>query len=652
MRAVSFVGYLFVGLVGLVMISCVPSLFMPDSLGYSRAVAVLVEQVLDPSRWVYDQGYGRVYPLFDYLAPAMSYSMTILFGALLTGFIGGLLFAVVSCLLPNKVVFPFKRLGYLLESIPDVILAFGIQLFVVFFYKQFGFLLFRFSSVGQEEIYVLPILILAILPFVTFYRIVLSMLEEEQQKDYVLLAKSKGIGREAILFRHVLPNILPSAFLHTKVITWATLSALPAIEYLMNLYGITSILKEMLLQPVQSIIFFFILAVFFVPFYFIYSIAEMIFGGKSGISSAPAWKAAPLFGTRSNGNRIPFARVSHNQRIYRNKKFIVGFTLIVLLFIGSCIYTLAADPVINVAQYQYDDAGNMVQKAPFGPGEDYLLGTDRLGRHLDDLLLAGAKYTIGFALLVAALRIGGGFLLAIPYVLLMPARIRKFLDQLADGLHYVPQSLLAIMLLTPIIAPDSMLSFPEKIIWQIMILFLLVLPLTTILLGKEIHQSLSSAYVTSGVVLGASRLQLLRKHVWPQIKIRCYILFGQQTLQVIVLFIHLGVFQLYFGGTVPGEEGFSGSPATSEWSSQISFLRYMLMSGQGFYTISILLAYLLLIGCVQLMVDGLKEVELRRLGINLPKKEKISKPILTEAAASTVVSTNAFRFHDETIELK
>ncbi|PAF40500.1 hypothetical protein CHH69_02570 [Terribacillus saccharophilus] len=652
MRTVSFVGYLFVGLVGLVLISCVPSIFMPDSSGYFSAVAVLAEQILDPSRWVYDQGYGRIYPLFDYLAPAMSYSMTILIGALLTGFIGGLLFAVVSCLLPNKVVFPFKRLGYLLESIPDVILAFGIQLFVVFFYKQFGFLLFRFSSVGQEEIYVLPILILAILPFVTFYRIVLSMLEEEQQKDYVLLAKSKGMGREAILFRHVLPNILPSAFLHTKVITWATLSALPAIEYLMNLYGITSILKELLLQPGQSIIFFFILAAFFVPFYLIYSTAEMIFGEKSRVSSAPAWKAAPLFGSRDKGRHIIFDRASNNQKIYRNQKFMLGFTLIALLFIGSCIYTLAANPIINVDQYQYDDAGNMIQKAPFGPGEDYWLGTDRLGRHLDDVLLAGAKYTIGFALLVTALRIVGGFLLAIPYVLLMPARIRKFLDKLVDGLHYVPQSLLAIMLLTPIISPVSLLSFPEKIIGQIVILFLLVLPLTTILLGKEIHHSLSSAYVTSGVVLGASRSQILRKHVWPQIKIRCYILFGQQTLQVIVLFIHLGVFQLYFGGTVPGEEGFSGAPATSEWSSQISFLRYMLMTEQGFYTISILLAYLLLIGCIQLMVDGLKEVELRRLGVNLSKKEKKSNTFLTEAAASTVISADAFRFHDKTIELK
>ncbi|PAD35157.1 ABC transporter permease subunit [Terribacillus saccharophilus] len=651
MRAVSFVGYLFAGLVGLVLISCIPSIFISDSSGYFSAVAALTGQILDPSRWVYDQGYGRVYPLFDYLAPAMTYSMTILIGALLTGFIGGLLFAVASCLLPNKVVFPFKRLGYLFESIPDVILAFGIQLFIVFFYKQFGLLLFRFSSAGQEEIYVLPILILAILPFVTFYRFVLSMLEEEQQKDYVLLAKSKGVGREAILFRHVLPNILPSAFLHTKVITWATLSALPAIEYLMNLYGITSILKEML-QPVQSVVFFLILAAFFVPFYFIYSIAEMIFGEKSQNSSAPAWKAAPLVGSRGKGSRIFYSGASHKQKIYRNKKFMAGFVLVALLFIGSCIYTLVADPIIQVDQYQYDDAGNMVQKAPFGPGEDYWLGTDRLGRHLDDLLIAGAKFTIGFALLVAALRIGCGFMLAIPYVLLMPARVRKFLDQLADGLHYVPQSLLAIMLLMPIIAPGSLMSFPEKIIWQIVILLLLVLPLTTILLGKEIQQSLSSSYVTSGVVLGASRLQLLRKHVWPQIKIRCYILFGQQTLQVIVLFIHLGVFQLYFGGTVAGEEGFSASPATSEWSSQISFLRYMLMTGQGFYTVSILLAYLLLIGCIQLMVDGLKEVELRRLGLNLPKKEKNPETYLAEAAAGLTASSDAFRFHDKTIELK
>ncbi len=245
MRIVSFFSYLVLGLVAILLVSCIPSVFSAGFFGYWHNVFHLVEQVMDPSQWVYTTPFNRTYSITSFFGDAISYSMTILILALVTGFGGGLLFAVLSFLLPKRVVEPLKRLGNIAESIPDVLIAFGIQLLVVFLYKQFGFLLLQFSSVGSDEIYILPILIIAILPFFSFYRIVLSMLEEEQQKDYVVLAKSKGLSKSYILFVHMLRNILPTAFLHTKVITWATMSTIPAIEYIMNLYGITSILRRL-----------------------------------------------------------------------------------------------------------------------------------------------------------------------------------------------------------------------------------------------------------------------------------------------------------------------------------------------------------------------------------------------------------------------
>lgn len=648
MRIISFFGYFIVGLVGIMLISCIPSLYFGGLENYFHTFLSLTDQVIHPSTWVYETRFGKSYALTDFLGSALTYSMTILFGALIVGFIGGLIFAVVSFLLPEKVIKPFKRISYVVESIPDVMLAFGIQLFVVFVYKQFGFLLFQFSAVGDDEIYVLPILIIAILPFVAFYRLVLSMLEEEQQKDYVIMAKSKGLSKSYIIFLHVLPNILPTAFLHTKVITWATLSTLPAIEYIMNLYGVTSVLKEMMEFP-DYIIIFFIIAAFFIPFYIIYGIAGRVINVKQEAQEAPVWKTAPFFGSKKRsylaqdkGRKYP---------VYKNWKFMTGSLLIMLLFIISCLFTVLADPAIEVSQYQYDENGTLSDKAPFPPSDEHRFGTDRMGRHLDDVLLTGAKYTIGFALLLAALRIVGGLLLAIPYVLMLPARLRGWLDQLADGLHYVPQSMLAFFLLTPIIGTSSQLSVPEIIFWQLVILFLLVLPLMTMLMGKEISQALTNAYVTSGVVLGGSKLHLIRKHVWPQLRIRCFIMFGQQTLQVLILFIHLGVFTLYFGGTII--DGPYLNPALTEWSSQIPFLRYMLMSQQGYYSAVVIAAFLFLIFCVQLIVAGLKEVEHSRLGIKETKDRRVQTAVSDkQAAAGLTPSPDAFRFCDKTIELK
>ncbi|SEN34945.1 peptide/nickel transport system permease protein [Terribacillus saccharophilus] len=654
MRIVSFFSYLVLGLVAILLVSCIPSVFSAGFFGYWHNVFHLVEQVMDPSQWVYTTPFNRTYSITSFFGDAISYSMTILILALVTGFGGGLLFAVLSFLLPKRVVEPLKRLGNIAESIPDVLIAFGIQLLVVFLYKQFGFLLLQFSSVGSDEIYILPILIIAILPFFSFYRIVLSMLEEEQQKDYVVLAKSKGLSKSYILFVHMLRNILPTAFLHTKVITWATMSTIPAIEYIMNLYGITSILKDLLLRDGSNAIeIFFILVFFFIPFYIIYGVADRVLVRERTVKQEPpVWRKVPLVGKRKKGSVLSFKRNIKHSPVYRNWKFVTGSALILLLFLASCLYTVWADPSIQVTEYQYED-GRAVDKAPFPPNDDYWLGTDRSGRHLDDVLITGAKFTIGFAILLAALRIGGGFLLAIPYVLLVPMKVRKILDKFTDTLHYIPQSLLALFLLTPIIGASVYydLTITEKIFWQILILLLLVLPLTTSLLSKEIDHALSTAFVTSGTILGGSKLHLIRKHVWPQIRMRCFILFGQQTAQVLVLFIHLGIFGVYFGGTVV--KGDLVYPATAEWSSQIPFLRYMLMQPDGYYSAVVIAAFLFLIFCVQLIVAGLKEVEHSRLGIKGTKDRRVQTAVSDkQAAAGLTASPDAFRFHDKTIELK
>jgi peptide/nickel transport system permease protein len=654
MRTVSFFGYFLLGLAGILLISCVPTLYENGFHNYGETVTALVKKLTDPSQWVYTKLQGQTYELVDYLGPPLMYSMTILVCALVIGFGGGLVCALLSCLLSNKVVKPFRKIGYVAESIPDVIIAFGIQLFVVLVYKQFGFLLFPFASAGGDNIYVLPILVIAILPFFAFYRIVLALIEEEQQKDYVVLAKSKGMSNRYILFVHILPNILPVAFLHTKVITWATLSTLPAIEYVMNLYGAMDVLKKLIVFP-DEIVIFFILTAFFIPFYILYGIADSVLKKKELAQERPVWKTAPLVGGLKRGDFQLAKKKDKRISLHKNRKFIIGFGLILLLFSTSCLYTFLADPVVDVTLYQRDEGGALTDKAPFGPAEAHWLGTDRLGRHLDDVLLAGAKYTIGFAFLLAGLRIGAGLLLAIPYVLLVPARARHFLDKLFDGLHYVPQVLLAYFLLMPIIGLESQLAVTSIIFWQIIILLLLVLPLTTILMGKEIDQALSHAYITSGVVLGGSKWHLIRNHVWPQIRMRCFIMFGQQILQILVLFIHLGVFSLYFGGTVEGGFGFSPSPALTEWSSQIPFLRYMLMSQQGYYSAVIILAFLLLIFCVHLAVEGLREVEQSRIGIATPQtKSALSETHRTQqaAAAGNALPDGGFHFHDKTIELK
>ncbi|MGF7008841.1 ABC transporter permease [Aminobacter sp. BE322] len=68
-----------------------------------------------------------------------------------------------------------------------------------------------FPSFGFDgpESWILPWLTVAVLPAAVLSRVVRVGLEEAMTSPFVLTAKSKGLGRTAILFRDALPNITP-----------------------------------------------------------------------------------------------------------------------------------------------------------------------------------------------------------------------------------------------------------------------------------------------------------------------------------------------------------------------------------------------------------------------------------------------------------
>ncbi|MER9375857.1 ABC transporter permease [Mesorhizobium sp. M0189] len=71
------------------------------------------------------------------------------------------------------------------------------------------FQLFPSFGFGGPESWVLPWVTVAVLPAAVLSRVVRVGLEEAMASPFVLTAKSKGLGRTAILFRDALPNIIP-----------------------------------------------------------------------------------------------------------------------------------------------------------------------------------------------------------------------------------------------------------------------------------------------------------------------------------------------------------------------------------------------------------------------------------------------------------
>lgn len=63
------------------------------------------------------------------------------------------------------------------------------------------------SGYGLDEHLILPVLVLAIQPTLHLAKVVAGLLEDELQKDYIQVARSKGLSWLALLRSHALPNM-------------------------------------------------------------------------------------------------------------------------------------------------------------------------------------------------------------------------------------------------------------------------------------------------------------------------------------------------------------------------------------------------------------------------------------------------------------
>jgi peptide/nickel transport system permease protein len=122
---------------------------------------------------------------------------------------------------------------------------------------------------------------------------------------------------------------------------------------------------------------------------------------------------------------------------------------------------------------------------------------------------------------------------------------------------------------------------------------------------------------------------------------------GTQFIQVLLIFIHLGIFKFFFGGTKLDFDPMGADPPmsiTHEWSGLIGELgRTTIASGRYWY-LWILVAFMLAIFAMQFIIQGVKEVQQVKVGVlyKLPKAQKI-KTKNTSEVSSYQVTKDSFK---------
>ena len=217
-----------------------------------------------------------VRPLFPYMLDPVFYSLSVLLGAFLLACFVSLGMTIITIMLPHKVRRAIKMIFYIFESIPDILIIFCAQLFVIFFFEKTGHLLMDIAALDKQRIFLLPIVCLSILPTVQLFRLSMIIFEDELKKDYVLLARSIGMKKFMIVVSHILPNAIISVFFQSKKTVWFMLSNLFILEFLFNMGGVTLFLMEGLNPKIFTIT----LIAFFLPIFIFYTIGEWILTRK------------------------------------------------------------------------------------------------------------------------------------------------------------------------------------------------------------------------------------------------------------------------------------------------------------------------------------------------------------------------------------
>jgi peptide/nickel transport system permease protein len=354
------------------------------------------------------------------------------------------------------------------------------------------------------------------------------------------------------------------------------------IEYLFNMRGMVSFLTSAP-TPIST---FISLVLLFTPFYVIYTIIELFIPKQKEEFEDQLWenikRPSIIFITIKYLFIFTWKLTRPILIQFKNVKFVIGFCIIAGLIGFSFYHQYQMDGYIPESDYGYDEAGTLIDAAPLSPSKDHWLGTDREGFDMFYKVVEGAKYTLSFAILIALLRVLFSSILAFFYAFFINGKLRKAIERFVDGYHYLSISLVALILLQPILwMPPAGFSttFTERIFLEVFILTILALPVVSVLIGNEMKMLLQEEYVTSTKLLGGGRFHVLWKHIRLNLGPKLGVIFGQQTVQVLLLFTHLGLFQLFFGGTEVCYGAVCDPPKSlsNEWSGLIGNSKNELM---------------------------------------------------------------------------
>ncbi|MFZ7943567.1 ABC transporter permease subunit [Neobacillus sp. 19] len=185
-----------------------------------------------------DATYLELFKQLD-ISGSYQYTMTILFVSLVVIIFVAIIASIMIMLAPEKIRNRIKSIVNFFEAVPDLLIIFLFQFFVITLYKATGFKFLRLYGIFDTKPYFIPIITISFLPLFLLLQFLIQRISEEQNQLYVLYVKAKGMGRLRTLLVHMIPNIFSLIILQLRTIIWVLLSNIYLVEYMFNISGFT-----------------------------------------------------------------------------------------------------------------------------------------------------------------------------------------------------------------------------------------------------------------------------------------------------------------------------------------------------------------------------------------------------------------------------
>ncbi|WNB91915.1 ABC transporter permease subunit [Bacillus sp. NEB1478] len=326
------------------------------------------------------------------------------------------------------------------------------------------------------------------------------------------------------------------------------------------------------------------------------------------------------------------------RNIWKEPFFIIGFLFVAGILLFSFYHQFIMDNKIYEDQYMYNAEGTPFDKAPFEPSSKYWFGSDRMGVDLFFQLVSGAKYTLGIAFLASLLRVALSFFGGILLVWL--GRTISIIKGLSQSFYYVPAALLIFFIVGPIMKAE-VITFWEKVFFEMFFIVLIAVPNTAILIKEEISLIEREEFITSAKLIGSSRLRILWKHIMPHLWPKLILIYVQQVIAVLLLLAHLGILQIFIGGTTMREfamEFMIPASNSNEWSGLLGTYYYQLKLAPWLVFFPVM-SFALVILAFNFMAEGLKRATYQITGRKRGKRiEKNNKQPLPSHVSFTFIS--------------